>query len=161
MVIILTGVSGAGKSTVGSQLAMALGWQFIDADDIHPAANKEKMQRGTPLTDTDRWPWLDSIRSVIQNFAARRQDAVVACSALKAAYREKLEIDPATVKFVYLKGDQALIAQRLEKRRDHFMNRSLLRSQFETLEEPVGAIIVDIRQTPGEIAAAVRTALQI
>lgn len=156
MVIIVMGVSGAGKSTVGRMLAREMGWQFYDGDDLHPAVNKEKMHRGIPLTDADRWPWLDAIRRLIERCLSDGTSAVIACSALKQSYRDRLLVDPAAVKFVYLKGSMALIAKRIKARTGHFMNKHLLQSQFDDLEEPRDAITVEVSGTPQEIAGAIR-----
>jgi gluconokinase len=140
MIIVLMGVSGSGKTTVGKELARQLGWTFVDADDFHPAANIAKMHRGEPLTDADRWPWLEAIRQRMLLAAHRGENVVLACSALKHAYQE-------------------LIRQRLAGRKGHFMNPNLLHSQFETLEPPENAIEVDIAPPPEEIAANIRCKL--
>lgn len=156
MIIILMGVSGAGKSTVGQLLARQLGWHFYDADDLHPDANKRKMSHAIPLTDEDRRPWLLTVRALIERCLAERSSAVIACSALKQSYRDMLVVDPAAVKIVYLRGDIDLIAKRMAARRDHFMSDELLRSQFDTLEEPRDAFVVDISTIPEDIVAAIR-----
>jgi gluconokinase len=116
MVIIVMGVAGAGKSTIGRLLARRLGWDLRDADDLHPAANREKMRRGIALTDADREPWLAAVRTAISQDIKTSVNSMVACSALKQAYRDRLMVDPAAVKFVYLKGDRDLIARRLAER---------------------------------------------
>jgi gluconokinase len=151
MVLILMGVTGAGKTTVGDLLARKIGWRFYDADDLHPAANKEKMHQAIPLTDEDRLPWLNAVRALIEKCLSEGTDAVIACSALRQAYRDVLQLDPATVKFVYLKGSRALIEQRLAQRTGHFMNKDLLQSQFDTLEEPADAFAVDVSGDPESV----------
>jgi len=133
--IIIFGVSGAGKTTVGKLLVQELGWQFLEADDFHPAANIEKMCRGHPLTDEDRWPWLDRLREQIEQLLSAGENAVLACSTLKRAYRDRLHVSDE-VKFVFLHGDYALVERQLRSRRGHFMNAALLQSQFDDLEEP-------------------------
>ena len=157
-VIVLTGVSGSGKSTVGRLLADALGWKFYEADDYHSAASVEKMRSGTPLDDADRRLWLEALRGLIRDCLARGESAVLACSALKKSYRKYLLID-GRVLFVYLKGDYEVIEQRLGGRRGHFMNATLLGSQFDTLEEPTGAVAVDVSASPEEIAEEIRSRL--
>jgi len=132
------GVSGSGKTTIGRLLAQDLGWPFYDGDDFHPQANIDKMRQGIPLTDDDRDAWLTALRQQIETFIDNRQSAVLACSALKQAYRERLRGDRPEVRFIYLKGDYALIRQRLQGRQGHFMKADLLSSQFATLEEPKG-----------------------
>lgn len=159
MVLILMGVTGAGKSTVGDLLARKIGWRFYDADDLHPATNKEKMSRGIPLTDEDRLPWLNAMRAVIEKCLSKGTDAVIACSALRQAYRDVLLVDPAKVRFVYLKGSKALIEHRLARRTSHFMNKALLQSQFDTLEEPVDAIAVDVSGDPASVVDSIRARL--
>ncbi|WP_129573833.1 MULTISPECIES: gluconokinase [Sorangium] len=159
MIVVVMGVSGAGKTTVGVRLARELGWAFLDADDLHPAANVEKMRSGKPLDDRDRAPWLAALSARIRQLLDAGRDAVIACSALKAAYRAQLLVDPARMRLVHLTGDPALIAARLAARTDHFMPPGLLETQLAALEPPEDAIRVDIGGTPEEIAAAVRRAL--
>ena len=158
MVVIVMGVVGAGKTTIGSLLASELGWQFADADDFHPQSNKEKIRRGIPLTDDDRQPWLQRIRTRIDDWIAQRRNAVLACSALKRAYRRELEAGPQ-VRFVYLKGNASLIAERLRSRRGHFADDKILASQLETLEEPESAVTVEVSSSPQEIVTEIRQKL--
>lgn len=146
------GVCGCGKTTIGEALAQALAWPFFDADDFHPQANVAKMASGQPLTDADRWPWLDRIAEEMHGVLARGGNAVLACSALKDAYRKRLQ-RAGDVRIVYLKGDQPTIAARLAERQHKYMPASLLPSQFAALEEPADALVVDIRQS---IAAQVQ-----
>jgi gluconokinase len=160
MVIILMGVTASGKTTVGRLLAAELQWPFYDADDFHPAANITKMQRGIPLTDSDRWPWLEALRDQVRRCVTSGSDAVLACSALKEAYRRYLHIDPQ-VRLVYLKADRELIRQRLQQRHGHFMNPALLDSQFATLEEPTWGLRVDAALEPTAIVRTIRRELQI
>ena len=148
MIAIIMGVSGSGKSTVGQAVASAKGWEFYDADSFHSAAAKEKMSRGEALTDTDRTPWLNIMQEHITQWLQADKNAILACSALKASYRQILYCDDPRVKLVYLKGSHELIKQRLLKRPAHFMNPNLLQSQFDTLEEPTEdeSIYIDISQ---------------
>jgi gluconokinase len=160
MVIVLMGVSGSGKTTIGRILAEQLGWTFVEGDDYHPAANVAKMRTGIPLNDADRAPWLAALRDRMDVALAKGENVVLACSALKHAYQHYLEQhDPTHVKYVYLHGSEELIRQRLASRTGHFMNPNLLRSQFETLEPPEHAIQVEVSGTPEEIATAVREKL--
>ncbi|TNC16013.1 gluconokinase [Methylobacterium terricola] len=161
-VIVVMGVSGSGKSTVASLLAGRLGWEFEDGDDFHPAANVEKMQAGTPLTDEDRWPWLAAIAAWIDRVRAEGRHGVVTCSGLKRAYREILVGDRPDVRLVYLKGDRALIGRRMAARHGHFMPTSLLDSQFRTLQEPApdeAPLVVSIGGTPQAIVAEIVAAV--
>jgi len=158
MIVIVMGVVGAGKTTVGKLLAEELGWQFADADDFHPNSNVEKIRNGIPLTDDDREPWLDLMRSAILDWVSRKQNVVLACSALKRMYREKLCVAPE-VRFVYLKGTQALIAERLRARHGHFAGESILASQLADLEEPQAALVLDITETPPQIVENIRKGL--
>ena len=151
MVIVLMGVTGSGKTTVGRLLSQELGWRYYDADDFHPRANIEKMKSGTPLDDDDRRPWLRTLSDLIRNCLERDEQAVLACSALKESYRKFLLIDER-VKLIYLKGDYEVIKKRLSERRGHYMNPVLLDSQLETLEEPKSALQFDISLSPDEIA---------
>ena len=160
MVIVLMGVTGSGKTTVGSQLSEELGWSYYDADDFHPRANVEKMRSGTPLDDADRRPWLEALRDLIRNCLEQDESAVLACSALKGSYREYLLID-GRVRLIYLKGDYGLIQKRLSDRRGHFMNPGLLDSQFTTLEEPGREVHVDVSSSPGEIVKTIRSRLDL
>ena len=159
MVVIVMGVSGAGKSMIGNALATSLGWEFRDGDDLHSAENKRKMHRGVPLTDLDRAPWLLTVRTLIQSMLSSGRNGVVACSALKQSYRDRIIVDPALVKIVYLKGSQRLIAERLAGRTGHFMNPALLQSQFHALEEPVDAIVVDVSAAPEAIVDTIKSQL--
>jgi gluconokinase len=157
MVILLMGVSGSGKTTVGQLLAARLGWEFADADDYHSAVNIEKMRNGVPLTDGERAPWLEALRRLIAGWIAAKKSAVLACSALKQSYREKLQIGP-DVKLVYLKGTPDVLQQRMHARVGHFMTERMLQSQLATLEEPQDedAVIVDVAQAPDEIVEKIR-----
>jgi gluconokinase len=154
--IVVMGVSGCGKSFIGDRLAQALGGIFADADDFHPPANLEKMANGIPLTDADRWPWLEVLREQIVLHRSGTDCYVLACSALKQIYRDRLRGDDSQeiLSFVYLKGSKELIRQRMEQR-DHFMPPALLDSQFNTLEEPQGAIVVDIELSPDDIVGMI------
>ncbi len=159
MVILLMGVSGAGKTTVGQSLAAALGWRFYDADDFHPPDNVAKMRAGQPLTDADRAPWLAAVRAVMAATLRADESAVMACSALKRAYRAQLACDPARVKTVYLRGDYALIERRLQNRPGHFMPAALLASQFAALEEPTDAVVIDAAQSVSASVAHIQREL--
>jgi gluconokinase len=161
-VMIVMGVSGSGKSTIGSLLAQRLRWEYEDADWLHPASNVDKMHDGIPLTDEDRWPWLEAVANWIDNTRCSGQHAVVACSALKRRYRDVLIGDRVDIRLVYLKGDETLIARRIATRHEHFMPRSLLHSQFEALEEPgpdEAPVTVSIEPQPREVVAQILSAL--
>lgn len=153
MIIIIFGVSGAGKTTIGELLARELGWDFFEADDFHSPANIKKMRRGVPLTDDDRWPWLKTLRELMKRCVAANENAVLACSALKRMYRKHLRVS-AEVKLVFLRGDYALVAEQLRQRRGHFMNPGLLRSQFADFEEPEPeeeVVTIELGRTPHEL----------
>jgi gluconokinase len=156
------GVSGSGKTTIAKGLADAEGWTLLEGDSFHPPANVAKMKSGTPLTDEDRWPWLRAIAAAIDAYRARGESAVVACSALRRAYRDILIDGRTDVRLVYLKGSHALIAERMRARKGHFMPAALLDSQFRTLEEP-GAdehpITVGIDAAPADIVRKIREGL--
>jgi len=163
VIIIIFGVSGAGKTTVGKLLARELGWRLIEADDFHPAANIEKMRSGHPLTDDDRWPWLERLRDQIRQSLAAGENAVLACSALKRAYRDRLQASEH-VKFVFLRGDYALVEKQLHSRRGHFMNPDLLQSQFDDLEEPEPdehVLTIEVGHTPEEIVDRIKSKLHL
>jgi gluconokinase len=160
LIIIVMGVTGSGKTTVGSLLARQLRWRFADADDFHPKSNVEKMRLGIPLNDNDRRPWLERLRAEIANQNAEGRNLVLACSALKEEYREMLTIGPA-VKFVYLKGSAEIIAHRLEARHGHFADEKILAGQFADLEEPDNAVAFDIAGTPEEIVTEIRKGLRV
>jgi gluconokinase len=160
MILIVMGVVGAGKTTIGRLLAEQLRYEFADADDFHPQANIEKISHGIALRDEDREPWLESLRGRILMWEADGTDAVLACSALKTSYRAKLRAGP-DVRFVFLKGSAELIAQRLSSRHGHFAGASILASQMADLEEPADAITVDIAQSPQEIVAEIRQKLDL
>jgi len=154
------GVSGSGKTTVGRVLAQTLGWTFLDADDFHPQANVAKMASGVALTDEDRWPWLDRLADELRALDERGRHVVLACSALKQAYRDRLARAGA-LRWVYLKGDATTIEPRVASRLHRYMPASLLKSQFAALEEPGDAIVVDIGKSidaqVAEIAASLRS----
>ena len=153
--------SGSGKSTIGQQLAQALGWPFADGDRFHPPANIARMQQGIPLTDEDRYPWLQALRAHIETCLQLGISTVLTCSALKRAYREYLMRDEAEIRLVYLQGDCALIRARLLQRQEHFMPAGLLASQFAALEEPEQGVIIDIGQPPETIVALIRAELGV
>ncbi|MGQ0580082.1 MAG: gluconokinase [Betaproteobacteria bacterium] len=152
MIVALMGVSGAGKTTVGKLLSKRLGWPLLDADDFHPPANIEKMRSGIPLTDEDRWPWLDRLNGLLRETESNGESALLACSALKSKYRQRLAAGCSDLRWVYLKGSFELIESRLKVRKGHYMKAGLLESQFAALEEPVDAITADIDATPEAIA---------
>ena len=154
MIIVVMGPTGSGKTTIGSLLAQQLGWDFVDADQFHSAANKEKMHQGIPLTDADRAPWLAAIHQQIEQWLAEKRNVVLACSALKQSYRDLLWRG-GDVKLVYLKGSYELIAQRLLNRHGHFADEHILAGQFADLEEPTDAITVDISAPPEKIVAEI------
>jgi gluconokinase len=150
MIVAVMGVTGSGKTTIGSLLANRLGWEFADADDFHSAANKDKMHRGTPLTDADRIPWLAAIHEKLVKSGSEQRSIVLGCSALKQSYRELLFHD-LEVRLVYLKGSYELIDERLHDRKGHFADDKILAAQFADLEEPSEAIVVDIAGEPEQI----------
>ena len=155
MIIVLMGVTGSGKTTVGRALADSLGWKYFDADKFHSSANVAKMTEGVPLNDEDRKPWLKSLQELIRNESAAGESAVLACSALRQSYRDMLQIDEQ-VRFVYLRGNYDLIKERLHTRTGHYMNPALLDSQFEILEEPSGILEIDVRLSPDSIVKVIR-----
>lgn len=159
MVVVVMGVSGSGKTTVGELLAARLGCEFADADDYHPRANVEKMRAGVALTDADRSPWLDTLRELILDRLARGGDLVLACSALRSAYRDRLLAADPRIRIVYLRGDRELIRQRLAQRTGHYMNPRLLDDQFAVLEEPDGALVFDIAPAPDAIVSGIEHSL--
>jgi len=161
MVVILMGVSGSGKTTIGARLAQDLGWRFLDADDFHPPENVRKMTAGQPLTEADREPWLERLRREITAALAAGESITLACSALSVASRRTLAADPTQVRFVYLKGSPELIRQRLRNRSGHFMRETMLASQFAALEEPSEALVVDIDDRPGAIVDKIRRDLNL
>jgi gluconokinase len=158
MIVVLMGVSGSGKSTTGAALAAALGWRLIDADDLHPPQNVAKMAAGIPLTDDDRWPWLDRIVDALRRTTAEGANVIVACSALKQRYRDRLA-QAGDVRFVHLRGDPQTIAARLATRHHRYMPAALLESQFAALEVPSDAIDVDITMSVDAQVAAIIEAL--
>lgn len=154
------GPAGSGKTTVGELLAPQLGWEFADGDNFHSPANIEKMARGVPLDDHDRIPWLDAIRAAMEQWNAQRRNVVLACSALKKSYRERLLINSA-VRLVYLKGTYDLLRQRLHARKGHYATEQILTSQFADLEEPADAITMDVARSPEEIVGEIRKQLSL
>jgi len=162
VIVIIFGVSGTGKTTVGKLLGRELGWRFIEADDFHPAPNIEKMRNGHPLTDEDRWPWLEQLRQQIER-SLSAENAVLACSALTRAYRDHLRVSDE-VKFVFLRGDYAVIEKQLRRRHEHFMDANLLQSQFDYLEEPhtdENVLTIELGQMPYEIDKRIEAKLNL
>jgi gluconokinase len=163
VVIIICGVAGAGKTTIGQLLAQELAWEFYDADDFHSVANIAKMKSGVPLTDEDRQPWLDKLRELIEQCLVARKNAVLACSALKKAYRDCLRVSEG-VKFVFLRGNRRDITEHLRQRREHFVNPALLDSQFEDLEEPQPserALSLELGRSPRDLVELIKTTLKL
>jgi gluconokinase len=159
--VIIFGVSGVGKTTIGELLARQLGQHFYEADDFHSQANIEKMHRGIPLTDEDRWPWLERLRELIERSVAANESGVLACSALKRAYRECLRVNNQ-VKFVFLRGDCALVEEQVRRRHGHFVNPALLQSQFDDLEEPKpdeDTLTIELGRTPRELVGEIKAKL--
>ena len=161
MIIVIIGPMGCGKTTVGELLAESLNWTFADADDFHPPENVEKMRRGIPLDDDDRFGWLTTLRGHIEGQMQRGESLILACSALKQSYREILGIDQKRIISVYLKGSFELLQERIAKRSHQYMNESLLQSQLQTMEEPFGGLIVSIDQTPEMICSEIINELGI
>ena len=163
MVVIIWGVAGAGKTTIGELLAQELHWKFYEADDFHPVANIAKMRSGVPLTDEDRQPWLEKVREGIERSVVANENAVLACSALKKKYRELLRVN-ADVRFVFLRGSRARITDQIRQRRGHFMNPALLDSQFAALEEPKpseDALAIELGGTPSALVEEIKRQLEI
>ncbi len=153
--VVVMGVSGSGKTTVGRLLADRLGWDFYDADDFHPPANIAKMAAGVPLDDPDRLPWLAALHELIARSVAHQQPGVLACSALKDRYRQALQAGDGRVRLVYLKGDYALIEARMQARAGHYMKPEMLKSQFAALEEPPDALVVSVADSPEAIVETI------
>ena len=160
-VLIVMGPTGCGKTTIGRLLAQRLGWPFLDADDFHPPANVNKMQRGIALEDEDRRSWLEALRVAIDGWRAAESGGILACSALKQAYRDLLGIDQQAVRTVYLQGSFDLLRQRIEARQNHYMPPDLLQSQLDILEAPAAGIRVDITPPPEAIVAAIINQLKM
>ncbi|MHC5859849.1 gluconokinase [Nostoc sp.] len=169
MIIIVMGVSGSGKTTIGKLLADSLEWEFSDADTFHSPENIEKMRCGIPLSEADRMPWLQDLQTAIKHWLQENKNVVLACSALKDSYRQFLVLDSDRtantkgdrIKLVYLKGSYELIQMRLQERSNHYMSEKLLNSQFYTLEEPLDALCIDVAQPPQIIVQNIRAALEI
>lgn len=161
MIVLLMGPAGSGKTTVGILLAKQLSWEFADGDDFHSPANKQKMARGVGLTDEDRVPWLQSIRDAMDHWLAERRSVVLACSALKRSYRERLGLDSDAkdIKLVYLKGSYDLLLERLRDRKGHYAREQLLASQLVDLEEPTDAIAIEVSRSPEQIVVEIRKQL--
>ncbi len=155
MVIILIGPMGCGKTTIGKLLAEKLGWPFYDGDDFHPKENVAKMRAGSPLTDEDRKLWLEKLHGLINQWLKEKQNTILACSALKRAYRDVLGVDQKRVRTVYLRGSYPLLRKRIEDRQHPYMDRNLLRSQLDILEEPKEGLTVDISETPETIVGII------
>lgn len=153
------GVTGCGKTTVGAMVASACGWELYDADDFHPAENVAKMRSGIALDDSDRWPWLDRLYRFIINNDRQGRSLVLACSALKQAYRDRLARGCGSVRFVFLDGEKELIRGRLLARQGHYMDPNLLDSQFAILERPADALVFDISASPETLAREIRKQL--
>jgi gluconokinase len=163
MVVVIFGVAGVGKTTVGKLLAGDLKWKCYDADDFHPPANIEKMRNGVPLIDQDRQPWLRQLRQLIERCLAAKEDAVLACSALRKKYRDELRAGP-NVKFIFLRADRGRVTQQLENRRGHYFDPSLLDAQFADLEPPTSgedALTIDVEGDPSELVAKIEKQLQL
>lgn len=163
-ILLLMGVSGCGKTTTAQRLSRRLGWTFRDGDTFHPPTNVEKMASGQPLTDDDRWPWLDAIGLWIDEQRLANANAIVTCSALKRTYRQRLLHGRPDVQLVYLKGSRSLIADRISRRRNHFMPAKLLDSQFSTLEEPLGherPLVVNVAMPPNRVVERILTATRL
>ncbi len=158
-ILLVTGVAGSGKSTTGRRAAEALGWPYFEADDFHPAANREKMAAGTPLDDADRAPWLAAIRAKMDEVRAAGGSAVFTCSALKQRYREVLTGGAGDVVLVFLDADRATIRERVARRQGHFLKADLVDSQFEALEPPADAVTIDVRLAPDEVLRQVLAAV--
>ena len=161
MLIIITGVSGVGKTTIGKLLSENMGWTFYEGDDYHTDVNLAKMRNGTPLTDDDRWPWLNALRTKISEIVLHEKDAVLSCSALKESYRMRLGSGLKDIVFVYLRGDCQLVRNRISARVGHFISADLLVSQYSDLEEPQNGIIVDAALEPMEIINYLKRALSL
>ncbi len=161
MVLILTGPMGCGKTTIGKMLAEKLGWPFYDGDNFHPKENVEKMRAGIALTDEDRRLWLEKLRDIIKRRLKEGQNTILACSALKQSYRNILGVDQKNVRTIYLKGSYQLLRKRIEDRQHPYMNKDLLRSQLDTLEEPQGGLLVDISATPEMIVNTIIQNLKV
>jgi gluconokinase len=158
MILIVMGVTGAGKTTVGRLLALELKWEFADADEFHPAVNVEKMRHGIALSDEDRKPWLERLREAVTRWRGEGKNVVLACSALKQSYRQGLDVGPE-VRFIFLKGSFQLIAERLRTRAGHFAGEAILAGQFADLEEPENAVMVEIGPPPAQIVSQIRERL--
>lgn len=164
MIIVLVGVSGSGKTSVGQALSKRTGWTLLDADNYHPESNIARMSRSEPLNDTDRAPWLETLRGVIEAQIQKGENTILACSALKKSYRLQLsQTRPKSVHFVYLKVSQQLLEARLERRKGHFMKSRMLHSQLEDLEEPTTdeAYVVEVQEnmSPDSLATAIQSLL--
>jgi gluconokinase len=160
MIVVVMGVSGSGKTTIGTALAKRLGWPFLDGDDWHPPENVAKMAAGTPLSDADRWPWLDRLNAELRGREARGESAVLACSALKQAYRDRLARGLIHWKLVFLHASFELLSKRIAERKHRYMPASLLQTQFATLEPPADAIVIDVAESPEQCVERIRAALQ-